>query len=317
MFWMKYESCHKDKFHVVTMISNPVRYESRYTLYKIFEKQMADAGVNLTTVELQLGDRPFQVTNPGNPRHIQLRGWDELWHKENCLNIGIASLPSDWETVAWIDADVHFVNSNWVDETLQQLQVYQVVQMFETAIDLGPSGKALATHHSFMSRYLSNCALHPETAYHEWHPGFAWAARREAIDGMGQLYERAILGAGDRHMALAFIGKADCSFVHDMQSEYAQDILRFQDRCHNTIRRDVGIVAGTVLHSWHGKKKDRRYFDRWQILINNDYKPHRDVKKDSYGVFQFVDDHTQRSIRLRDEIRHYFRQRNEDSIDLE
>lgn len=312
---MRHESFDRDKFHVVTMISNPARFSRRYELYEQFAGHMSRAGINFHTVELQLGDRPFCVTDPCNPRHTQLRGWDELWHKENCLNIGISNLPNDWETVAWIDADVEFINPNWVEETLHQLQVYQIVQMFETAVDLGPSGKTIAVHKSFMSQYLTHGACHPESSYQEWHPGFAWAARREAIDGMGQLYERAILGAGDRHMALSFVGKAECSFVHDIQSEYAQDILRFQDRCHHTIRRDVGIVSGTLVHNWHGKKKDRRYFDRWQILINNDYKPHRDVKKDCYGVFHFVDDHTSRFFRLRDEIRHYFRQRNEDSTD--
>lgn len=273
-------------------------------------------GVNLHTAELQLGDRPFVVTDRDNPNHLQLRGWDELWHKENVLNLAISHLPKDWECVAWIDADIDFVRPDWVDETLHQLQVHQVVQMFETAIDLGPSGQTLAIYQSFMSQYIKNCAFHPETAYQEWHPGYCWAARREAIDGMGRLYERAILGAGDRHMALAFIGKAQLSFIPHMHGAYASDIMRFQQRCHHTIRKDVGFVPGTIIHDWHGKKRDRRYFDRWQILVKNQYHPHHDIKKDSYGVFNFHDDGTQRYIRLRDEIRHYFRQRDEDSTDL-
>lgn len=312
----RHESCDRDKFHVVTMISNPVRYSSRYELYRVFAEKMRAANVNLHTVELQLGDRPFAVTDASNPNHTQLRGWDELWHKENCLNIGISKLPGDWETVAWLDADIEFVRPDWVEETIHQLQVHQVVQMFETAVDLGPSGQTIAVHKSFMSQYIKNVCYHPESHYHEWHPGFAWAARREAIDGMGQLYERAILGAGDRHMALAFVGKTRKSFAEHMHCEYEQDILRFEERCHHTIRRDVGFVPGTLIHNWHGKKKDRRYFDRWQILVNNKYKPHNDIKKSHNGVFHFHDDGSMRYIRLRDEIRHYFRQRSEDSTDL-
>lgn len=306
----------RDKFHVVTCISNPARFQRRYELYFKFAQHMQDSNVNFHTIELQLGDRPFVVTDRCNPNHIQVRGWDNLWHKENLLNIAISRLPEDWETVAWIDADIEFLRKDWVNETLHQLQVHQVVQMFETAIDLGPTGQTLAVHKSFMSEYIKGCAMHPETHYHEKHPGYCWAARREAIDGMGGLYERAILGAGDRHMALAFIGKVRQSLVHGMHGAYVNDIMRFQHRCERTIRRDVGFVSGSILHYFHGKKKDRRYFDRWKILVKNNYHPHRDIKKDSYGVFNFHDDGSYRFLRLRDEIRHYMHQRNEDSIDL-
>jgi hypothetical protein len=317
------------------MISNPVRFESRYRLYRKFARQMHHAKVNLWTVEVQTGDRPFAITDPCNPRHIQLRHWDELWIKENALNIGISKLPDDWETVAWVDADIEFVRKNWGDEdnhehvfhehhdwvteTLHQLQIYKIVQMFETAVDLGPSHQTLSVHKSFMSQYIKNGAIFHERRkdYCETHPGFAWAARREAIDDMGGLLDRAILGAGDRHMCLAFVGKAQLSFHPDTSSAYQQYIMDFQDKCEKSIRRDVGFVPGTILHYFHGKKRDRHYWDRWQILVKNQYQPYHDVKPNSYGILQLHDDHSPRFLRLRDEIRAYFRSRNEDSVDLE
>lgn len=274
------------------------------------------AGVNLWTIEVQLGDRPFAITDAANPRNIQLRHWSELWHKENALNIAISRLPSDWETVAWVDADIEFIRPDWVEETLHQLQVYQIVQMFETAVDLGPTGQTISVHKSFMSQYINKGALFPETGYLEWHPGFCWAARREAIDAIGGLYDRAILGAGDRHMALAFVGQAQKSFHPDTSSDYQRSIMLFQERCWSSLRRDVGFVNGTVLHYWHGRKKDRRYYDRWQILVDNAYIPWKDVKANSYGILELHDDFSERFIRLRDEIRAYMRSRSEDSIDL-
>jgi hypothetical protein len=314
---MRYESFDRDKFHVVTMISNPANFSSRYRLFKKFETYIHQHTPNLTVCELQLGDRPFAITEANNPKHIQLRHWDELWHKENALNIAISRLPDDWETVAWIDADVEFLQKDWIGDTLNQLQVYKIVQMFDTAIDLGPDNQALQIHKSFMGQYIRKGAMHPETAYGEWHPGYAWAARREAIDDIGMLYDKAALGAGDRHMALAFVGKAELSFHQKTSSAYQQSIMDYQDRCWASLRRDVGFVPGSLVHDFHGKKKDRRYHDRWQVLIKNDYRPDTDLKRNSYGVFQLHDDLTLRSIRLRDEIRAYFRQRNEDSIDLE
>jgi hypothetical protein len=299
------------------MISNPANFSSRYRLFKNFEQYILQHTPNLWVCELQLGDRPFAITDANNPRHIQLRHWDELWHKECALNIAISRLPDDWETVGWIDADTEFLQKDWIGDTLHQLQVYKIVQMFDTAIDLGPDNQVLQTHKSFMGQYIKKGAVHPETAYGEWHPGYAWAARREAIDDIGGLFDKGILGAGDRHMALAFCGKAELSFHPKTTSAYQQAIMEYQDRCWTSLRRDVGYVPGSLIHMFHGKKKDRRYWDRWQILINNDYRPNIDLKRNSYGVYQLHDDMTLRSVRLRDEIRAYFRQRNENSIDLD
>lgn len=313
---MHQKSFRKERFHVVTMVSNPVRYASRYRLYHKFAKHMHEHGVNLWTIELQLGDRPFAITNHCNHHHIQLRHWDELWHKENALNLAIQRLPHDWETCAWIDADIEFLRKDWVEETLHQLQVYKIVQMWETAIDLGPCGEAMSLHHSFLSQYIKKGAYFPENGYNEWHPGYAWSARREAIDDIGGLYDRSILGAGDRAMALAFVGAAQHSFHPNSHSAYRDSIMHYQRHCEHSLKRDVGYVSGTILHEWHGKKKDRRYWDRWQILVKNHFQPHHDLKPNSFGVLQLHDDHSRRFQRLRDEIRAYMRQRNEDSIDL-
>ena len=314
---MRHESFNREHFHVVTMISNPALFSSRYRLFRNFEKYILKHTPNLWVCELQLGDRPFAITDANNPRHLQLRHWDELWHKENCISLLMARLPDDWETVAWIDADVEFLQEDWITDTLNQLQVYKIVQMFDTAIDLGPDNQVLQVHKSFMGQYIRKGATHPEKAYNELHPGYAWAARREAIDDIGGLFDKAVLGAGDRHMALSFVNKAELSFNKDTSSAYQQAIMDYQARCWSSLRCDVGYVPGSLKHMFHGKKKDRRYWDRWQVLIKNDYRPNVDLKRNSYGVYQLHDDMTLRSIRLRDEIRAYFRARSEDSIDLE
>jgi len=128
-----------DKLYVIAVVSNPVRYHSRYRLYRAFEKHVADAGAILLTVEMAFGGRPFEVTQAGNPLHVQLRSDFELWHKENLINIGISRLPVEAQYIAWIDADVTFARPDWAQETIQQLQHYAVVQMFSQSTDLGPN----------------------------------------------------------------------------------------------------------------------------------------------------------------------------------
>lgn len=304
------------KFHVVAMVSNPIRFKSRYRLFEQWLAHMRAHGVEPWICEVQHGERPFAVTEPDNRRHLRLRTGNELWHKENALCEIVARLPEDWRYVAWIDADVEFQRPDWLAETAQQLQNYRIVQMFQTAVDLGPTGEALATHTGFAWSYVND---RPRRSgyYPHWHPGYAWACRREAWDAMGGMIDFAILGAGDNHMAYAWIGAVQESVDAGMATPYVDALLSYQEQCERWVRRDIGFVPGTILHHWHGKKKQRYYQSRWKILTETRFDPRRDLKEDYQGLFQLADHGDVRSIELRDRIRKYFRSRMEDSTDLE
>jgi hypothetical protein len=309
-FWEEFK-VDTSKFYVVAVISNPARFKTRVRLFQQFQAHMKGFGVNLVVAELAFGDRPFEVTDPANPLHIRLRGFDELWHKENLINIAISRLPSDWEYVAWIDGDVAFTNPNWAVETVHQLQHHMVVQLFSECVDLGPKHEALKTHQGFVKQYQASVA--GDATYDYWHSGYAWAARREAAEGVGGLIETS-LGSADHHMALSLIGKGEKSLPGGIHPNYAKQIFAWQDRAEAIIRRDIGFTPGLITHFWHGKKKDRKYIERWDILTKNNFDPEKHTLKDTQGLLKLSHDVPHL---LRDQIRHYFRQRNEDSVDNE
>ncbi len=306
---------------VLTMVSNPCRYRSRYKLYREFEQYVAASGAELFTVEMAFGERPFEVTSSGNERHVQLRHSDEMWHKENAINVGLSALSRsrpDWKYVAWIDSDVTFGRPDWAVETVHQLQHYSVVQMFSRATDLSPTYEPMATYKGFVASYQAGewgDTSRPDPPYQHFHPGFAWAARRDAIETLGGLFDKAILGAGDRHMAMALLSDVSRSYPAGITSGYVRHLQQYQFRAAK-LRKNVGHVPGLLLHGWHGKKADRRYRDRWRILVENSYDPDTDLCRDAQGLYQLVDDGSPRHVRLRDQIRQYFAVRNEDSIDV-
>jgi hypothetical protein len=97
-----------------------------------------------------------------------------------------------------------------------------------------------------------------------------------------------------------------------ISASYADYWNRWQERAERHIQRRVGVVPGTINHYWHGSKQNRRYQDRWKILVGGGYDPNLDLKYDFQGVLQL----TERNTKLRDDVIHYFSVRNEDSMDL-
>jgi hypothetical protein len=320
-----------DPLYVVTCITNPERYRTRYELYRAFEKMCADAGAILYTVEIALRDRHHEITSHENPRHIQLRSPAQMWMKEDPINLVIRHhLPADARYVAWVDADVQFARPDWVNETLHQLQHFQVVQMFSHAQDVSPgcdlgTGQVLnGPHQSFLCSYVQGVPF-PKylrddcggsggsggAAGRLWHSGYAWAARRSALNDLGLLGDISILGSADHHMAAALIGKVQRTIHGQMHPTYKAYWQRWQDRAEKHIQRNVGFVPGLLLHYWHGSKVNRRYIDRWKILVEEKYNYEVDLYRDFQGLLALTD----RNWKLRDRLREYFRQRSEDSID--
>jgi hypothetical protein len=94
---------------------------------------MKSFGVHLLTIELAINNQSFQVTQPDNPDHYQLRTNDALWYKENLINIATRRSPPECVYIAWIDAEMQFLNLNWVEETKQALKP-QTNQLVATVV---------------------------------------------------------------------------------------------------------------------------------------------------------------------------------------
>jgi hypothetical protein len=220
-------------------------------------------------------------------------------------------------------------------ETLHMLQHHPIVQCWAEAQDLTPRHELYQLHKSFAwcwqhdQGYFDRCTCPPPGPYdgghtcqghhrkkYYAHPGFAWAIRREAFDALGGLLDTGVCGAGDWHMAQSLIGRGQWSVPNTVTKGYLAPILAWQERAQRYLRRDIGYVDGTLTHAFHGSKKCRRYQERWDIVTKNLFDPATDLKRDWQGLYQLVDE-TPRQWKLRDDLRRYFQERNEDSIECE
>ena len=147
-------------------------------------------------------------------------------------------------------------------------------------------------------------------------PGLAWACTREAFDRVGGLLDFAIWGGGDWHMAHALIEKTEGMMRKDLHHNYKKMVMQWYYRCYTHVRRNVGVMDGTILHSWHGRKTERGYNAKHSLLAKLGFDPLRHLKRDFQGLYQLHDDRSSSYVGLRDMMRKIAHERNEDSIDL-
>jgi len=123
---------------------------------------------------------------------------------------------------------------------------------------------------------------------------------------VGGLYDLSILGSGDHNMALSLIGAAGKSVNGAGAAGYRESIEAFQSRA---LGLKLGYVPGIVRHYFHGSKKNRKYSDRWQILVRHQYDPNLHIKMGTDGLLAPTADCPQEML---EEISQYFAERNED-----
>jgi hypothetical protein len=359
----------REPLHAVVPYFNPWRHKSRVKHTERAIKHFIEAGAVVTLVEVGFNRRDLVFADSGldgtlakcelnngefRHRHIGLHTKDELWLKENAINVGVQSLPYNWQQVCWLDSDVLFLRPNWVGECIHKLQHYSFIQMFSHARDLGPNYEMLnedyphangigfisAWEKGFLRTTLSPEILadlksigtdlvelkkdflklesNLETDYYNYGekriwPGLAWACTRKAWDDIGGLLDVAIWGGGDWHMSHALIEKTENMMRNDLHRNYKKIVNQWYQRCRTHIRRNVGVMEGSIVHNWHGRKTDRGYNTKHAMLGKFGFDPLRHLKRDSQNLYQLHDDRSTAFVQLLDMISRIAKDRKEDS----
>lgn len=292
----------QDPLYVILPYFNFCGFKKRRELFIEFVHRYQ--GLKLVVVEA-LG--PAELGSLSVWKHIKFSSDSKVWLKENLINMGVATLPRDWKYMAWIDADIEFLNKNWVRDTIHQLQTADVVQLWRSAVNLGPEGETIKVDKSFGYMFVgSGTKWTPTDKYGFWHSGYAWACTRRAYDVTGGLIDWAILGSGDRHMAMCLAGLGMESAPGNIHENYKILLKLYESRVK---KFKVSWVDGTIIHYWHGAFADRRYRERWDILTKNNFDPFEDIGFMSNGLVQL----STRGRRFEKFLEEYFVGRKEDS----
>ena len=282
---------------------------------------------HLKEIRLVIGEATILGQHFDLPQHIQgtfahykFTLKHHIWCKENLVNvITQTKLPSDWKYVAWIDADITFLNKNWALDAIDELKSENshFIQLFDTMYFMDSSHtKGLMKFSSFGYKHQHN----PYEWYMHlfgWHTGFAWACTRKALEKMEGLFDLGIIGSGDTYMALGMINKVDAYFARDFTKKYYQNISKefyFQmkefELKWNENKFKLSYVKGAIEHHWHGHHSNRKYDERKEILSKHRYDPTKDLMLDSEGLMSL----SEIGERMQEDLKKYFVERNENEI---
>lgn len=223
-----------------------------------------------------------------------------LWQKERLLNIGLASLPTTANKVAWIDADVLFENPNWATTAEQMLDDFPVVQLFESVAMLDRDGNVETQH---FGKVAGDQRPDAGTVRRLLKTGFAWAARREAIglDAMsdaaaspvqrrGGLFDLDIIGGGDSSMVSGWLGRRNDWLLRHMNRQFRIAYKPWAADAWDRVRGRLACVPGRIRHLYHGSRRNRQYGPRIRHLTAGQYDPLTDIRRDANGLWCWASD---------------------------
>ena len=283
--------------YAITTYFNSAKYQTKLNNYRLFRERLH---VPLITVELSF-DGEFELVPTDADVVVQLHGGAVLWQKERLLNVALQHLPADCDAVAWIDCDVLFDSDSWVTQAQQQLQQYQMVQLFSRSVDLKRGETDITTQHEHYAQGIvakiesdGISALERRSQYSWGHPrrvvmpGLAWCIRRDVIDQHGW-YDAMIVGAGDRMFLHAAYGElarhpttvpvTDVHFAH---------FLKWAQPFHATVQGSVGYIDHTVYHLWHGEIPNRGYWNRFDPIQQLGFDPATDIVIGANGAWHWA-----------------------------
>jgi glycosyltransferase involved in cell wall biosynthesis len=313
----------KPTLYVILPYSNPIGYDRRAFLLKQTVQELTQhsktlSKVRLTVVVSQLayGKEPFVDLSASGVKdkwdfRFRTSERNVLWSKENLVNLAVMKVIEKKRSAkyfAFVDADITFKNGDWVQKTIQVLKEKKIfAQMFSTATMEESDGNRTTNGFGFQyfksGNYVARHNKHPEY----FHPGFAWAFHKSAFDCLGGLIDRT-LGGADVSMALSLIGRSKESFPVGMDPSYVTQITHWEDKA-KMCEVKLSYVDNHIYHHWHGSLENRKYVERWNILIQHQFRPYDHMKIDESGLLVWTLD---APLGLLNDVMSYFMQRNED-----
>lgn len=230
----------------------------------------------ITTIEIALPNQKFFIEDSIK---IVASKDNIFWQKERCLNLAIANSLDRTKYIAWIDTDIKFYNNNLKNNTLQALEEYPVVQLFEKCVEY-PKINSYNNNIGIGYKFVNGI---DDIEYP--HIGYCWAFHKDILVN-NKLYDADPIGNSDVLQLMAWLGLWNHRTIVDLNPIYRKEFLLWAWDSYCKVQGNIGYVSGYIEHFYHGKTVDRRYNSRNNILTKHEFSIGKDLEINDQGLYK-------------------------------
>lgn len=255
-------------------------------------------------IECVFNEAEPQIPNPT----MVVRSKSYMFYKEQLINKLEAAVPQEFTKLVCLDGDILFDSPDWLDQVSIKLNTVDIIQPFDQACWLIPNNTKIRSRKPSYAVAIVNNKVNDPRMINMFHPGFAWAFKREIFRKLGGFFTRSIVGNGDMMFTFNFlkygvpdtwINRLDTTFIMDTWPEYNANFKQ--------VNPTIGFLPNRAFHLFHGVTQNRQYTTRYQLitgLFNGKWDDEITINSD--GLFEFKNPEVNKAVLG------YFKARNED-----
>jgi len=226
-----------------------------------------------------------------------------MFHKENLWMHLAKRIPCLYTKLVFLDGDIIVNNPTvWASRCSLALDTYKIIQPL-SSIKFQEHGALSSTQPLLIASWYNRLGrlFDPFQSYPS--PGYGLGVERKWLKNVGGLVESAVVGAGDLFSlcTLVDLEHVKNTLAWKMSSFAHKEIERYIKNC-MAQKTTVGFVGHEGIHLYHGKRSDRQYANRHEIMkeLREEH-----LTKNEQGIYEF-------SPEFSELMKHYFLSRNED-----
>jgi len=286
-YHIQYNKPERTDICVAYAFFNPCGYVRPLQNLVFFENKLRLANIPYFSAEMIVGDQMPMLSKPT----CVYRSKSHLFYKEELFNKLEKFIPEQYTKIIFLDTDIIFNCTNWVDRLSELLDTKDIVQVFEKVCYLDLT-------------YNENHWMNASTVdYNVSGSGFGWAMTRSFLSRIGGFFDKCTLGSGDSIFFHSIVNRPVMKYpvIQTFINEYREKIAGLNPKW--------GFLPGVnIYHLTHGSRVNRRYADRYGILTRSDFTWDSLFYKNDDGFWELRDE------KVNIEFLEYFKNRNEDSI---
>jgi len=273
---------------VMLAFYNPAKFKRllRNILYVI--KSLKDKNIPYFVIECVFNGAAPEIPDAT----MVVKSNSYMFYKEQLNNKLETVIPEQYTKLVCMDGDIMFDTPDWLDQVSLALDNYDIIQPFSEACWLVPDNTRIRSKKPSYAVGLTRNVINSDASINMFHPGFAWAFKRDTFRKLGGFFPRAIVGNGDSLFAFNFLKDGIPQYwmdnVLNTDNRIILDAWPPYNENFKKVNPKLGFINNKALHLFHGVTQNRQYRTRYKTmspLFKGKWDDQININSD--GLFEF------------------------------